>query len=162
MLYTQPVTFPGRSPAGRAQIHGQRATRANGPFAPCPVNASDGRQVPCDLPHRSLYSGSAPAPPPGFVQPDPIRFHLTNINLDALVSIGDNDFTMRVTYDIAWSDRFAVHPCKIWLWSGVPEGGKKVNASRWWVPNPAKGRTKNLKVGHEVRARARLHVRVPT
>ena len=47
---------------------------------------------------------------------------------------------MRVDYEITWSDRYAVHPCKINLFGSQLMGGrpkrKKVPASNWWKPDP--------------------------
>jgi hypothetical protein len=44
-------------------------------------------------------------------------------------------------YDVAWSDRFAVHPCNIMLYDygkGVPHGSEplRIERSRWWHPKP--------------------------
>ena len=48
----------------------------------------------------------------------------------------------QVGFDIMWSDRFAVHPCKISLYpygTGVPLSGKLVPSKDWWTPQPALG-----------------------
>ena len=55
---------------------------------------------------------------------------------------------MRLSYKVTWADRFAVHPCTISLYyhgAGVPESGKKVDASKWWTPLPDDDSASHLK-----------------
>ena len=136
---------------GGGDLPSLRATPTTGPHEPCPVGA-DGRQIPCTL----VRDGEVPA---GFVEPEPVTFFVDEIKVDKLKHVGEADFTLRLSYHILWSDRFAVHPCKISLYDyggGVPKSGKKVDASKWWLPSPDRSsamrvqytHSKNLSVYH--------------
>ena len=59
-----------------------------------------------------------------------------------------------MSYNIAWSDRYAVHPCRIGLYNygeGVPSRGKTVNANEWWKPEPASTGFSSLTASHASR-----------
>lgn len=90
-----------------------------------------------------------------------MRFYVDRVKVKRLAEVKDESFTIIVGYDITWSDRYAVHPCKIPLYSygkGVPSTGKIVPADKWWKPNPSKGdntyvsykHAQNLKVHHTI------------
>lgn len=64
--------------------------------------------------------------------------------------IDSSSFRMRLEYDVTWSDRYAVHPCKIFLYGeGVPESGKTVPSNEWWLPHPAKGQAERVQFTHQ-------------
>jgi len=135
-------------PHGAGDITGLRATRTTGPFPPCPVGA-DQRQVPCEV---LKDHGAGLVRTPGFVAPEPLVFTVDRIAIDKLKHVDLQSFTLRLSYYITWSDRFAVHPCKISLYggygSGVPASGKTVDANDWWKPDPAKGHLEALHFRH--------------
>lgn len=128
---------------GAGDVLGVRAIPTSGPFAPCPVGV-DGRQTPCS----PLVDGMRP---PGFVAPEAIVFTVEDIRLGLLKRVGADSFTLKLSYYMTWSDRFAVHPCRVSLYSsggGVPEGGKLVDANAWWKPDPDKDSSSSLSFTH--------------
>lgn len=140
VLARQPQQFPA---AGAGQVLGVYATPSSGPHTPCPVD-ENGRQEPCS----PLVDG---ARPPGFVAPDPLHLTVDEIVIDSLLRVGADSFTLKLSYHVLWSDRFAVHPCKISLYGtggGIPEGGKKVDATKWWLPDPDKDSATKLTFEH--------------
>ena len=111
-----------------------------------------------------LSTGLTGAPPSGFVEPEPLVFHVDDIRVKKLVEIGDSSFTLRVWYNITWGDRFAVHPCKISLYSygtGVPQAGKQVPSADWWLPNPDKDSGTSLTFTHATNLSVLSAVSVP-
>ena len=102
VYFVRPTQIPAD---GAGDLLMLRASPANGPYAPCPIDA-DGVQVPCmnaDETHKGVK-------PSGFAPADPMHFFVDELAIDNLVHMGENSFTMRISYDIMWSDRFAVHP----------------------------------------------------
>ena len=100
---------------------------SSGPFLPCGVDAN-GRQDPCSD-DNSTASGDGP---------QELVLHASNMSL-TVTSIGDADFAVKLVYRVTWSDRSAVHPCRINLYQsgdGVPASGKQVPSASWWVPEP--------------------------
>ena len=140
VLAHQPQQFPLWG-AALVDVKQQGANPSDGPYNPCPVDAN-GRQVPCD-----------PNVPPGVniavygrVAPEPIVFTVDDIAIDSLKRVGVDSFTLKLSYHITWSDRYAVHPCKIALWD-FPSG-KKVDATKWWLPDPDKDSATKLTFEH--------------
>jgi len=155
VLYQEYKQFPAE---GAGDLLALRATPDQGPYAPCPVS-DDGRQAPC-APPEMMYRGARIT---GFVPPNYIRFYVDTVKVVKLADIGSAGFSLIVEYDIAWSDRYAVHPCKIPLYAygkGVPTTGKLVPGNRWWRPDPAKGDNSALSFTHAPNLRV-LHT-VPT
>jgi len=123
------------------------------------VDFGNGRQVPC-APPEMMYRGARIT---GFVPPQKMRFYVDNVAVQRVSAISTGSFALTVAYDIKWSDRFAVHPCKIPLYaygSGVPSNGKLVPASAWWKPNPAKGDNAAISFAHS--SMLKVHHTVPT
>ena len=116
---------PTQIPAdGAGDLLMLRATPSKGPYPPCPIG-TDGRQIPC-MPKGEKHRGATVR---GFYPTEAMHFYVDELAIENLVHITDSSFTMRVSYDIMWSARFAVHPCKISLYpygDGVPSNGKKV------------------------------------
>lgn len=144
---------------GSGDLPTLRATPQLGPYLPCPV-APDGRQQPC-MSHSSRPliptgvqlrdTAESPSISKGFVEPDPLVLHINNIDIKSLSHMSFDKFALRVQYKVTWADRTAVHPCTIPLYfhgDGVPASGKKVDASKWWWPQPDKDSADKMTYSH--------------
>jgi len=156
VFYQDYKQFPAE---GAGDILTLRATPKEGPYAPCPVG-NDARQLPC-APPEMVYRGALVT---SFVPPNQLNFYVDGVTIESVDEIDPNGgFKIKVGYDITWSDRFAVHPCKISLYpygTGVPLSGKLVPSEDWWKSQPALGKNKDLSFKHA--KNLRVHHTLPT
>ena len=112
---------------------------ANGPYPPCPVGP-DGRQVPCSDDNSTDSS-----------QPPELLELYVSRPMIVVTSIGTRGVEVNVKYSVAWSDRTAVHPCRISLYKygeGVSPQGKRVHTRDWWTPNPTSRAAISMSIEH--------------
>jgi hypothetical protein len=80
-----------------------------------------------------------------------MSFFISGVSLDSVNSLANTAFSLTMSYDIAWSDRYAVHPCGIGLYNygeGVPSRGKTVDSNEWWKPEPSSEGFSSLNTSH--------------
>ena len=110
------------------------ATPAEGPHFPCAVKGGsppfNGEQLPCDD-GASKSLGHTPLP-------ENLTVYVSNFAIEEVPLMSFDAFQVKFKYTVTWSDRYAVHPCTINLYTGkgVGANGKMVPSADWWVPSP--------------------------
>ena len=125
-------------------------TPDQGPYLPCPVDSSTGRQVPCSEDGYGPYGTPRPnnnqpflftgqSKYQGMVQPVELVITVTSLRIMEVTSLTTDYFGVRIGFSADWSSPYAVHPCMISLYDtgkGVGPNGKFVASSDWWKPTP--------------------------
>jgi hypothetical protein len=121
--------YPRQYPTmGSGTIDSVYAKPVGGPYWPCPVNESSGRQLAC-----------SDDPNDGLAMSLDLYVTIGSLKVKRVTKMSYTAFSVLLEYEATWTSRYAVHPCTINLYddgAGVGAKGKVVSTEGWWLPSP--------------------------